>query len=73
MEGFFIALVTIGNKELTETELLMPVCTKYIQELYQTVPFSLGGKWLMINVTEKEILEDTKNLIKIRVAPKAKK
>lgn len=72
MEGFFIALVVIGNKEIGETELLMPMCTGYIQDLYNKTPFSCGGKWLMVNVTDNNILEDVKNLIKIRVKPKVK-
>lgn len=73
MDGFFIALVVIGNKEMGETEMMMPLCTKHVQELYTDSPFSLGGKWLMIRVTDNEILEDVKSLIKIRVVPKAKK
>jgi hypothetical protein len=70
MEGYFIALVVIGNKEMTETELLIPSCTEYVKNLYHDAPFSLGGKWLMIHVTDSDILKDTKELIKIRVSPK---
>ena len=70
MEGYFIALVVIGNKEINETELILPSCSEHIQDLYKNSPFSLGGKWLMINVTDKKILEDVEMLIKIRVLPK---
>jgi len=70
MEGFFIALVVIGNKEIPETEMILPSCSKYIQDLYKNTPFSLGGKWLMINVKNKKILEDIETLVKIRVMPK---
>lgn len=72
MEGFYIALVVIGEKEIPETELILPTCCDYIQELYKSVRFSCGGKWLMINVTSPEILSDVIRLIKIRVRPKTK-
>jgi hypothetical protein len=71
MDGFFIALIVVGNKETEETELLMPSCTKYLQDLYSKTAFSCGGRWLMINVKDKKILNDIKDLIEIRI--KAKK
>lgn len=67
MEDFFTALIVIGNKEVVETEMMLPIFTKYIQKLYKEVPYSVGGKWLMIDVTNPDILQDIKNLIKIRV------
>jgi hypothetical protein len=70
MDGYFIALIVIGNKEVAETELFLPLCSKYVQELYKKTTFSCGGRWLMVNITDKDILEDVKNLIKIRVKPK---
>ena len=72
MEGYFIALVVIGNKEVDETELIMPSFSEYIQKLYKDSVFILGGRWLMINVTDEKILEDVETLIKIRVLPKTK-
>lgn len=70
MEGFFIALVVMGNAESAESELLLPTFGEYIQSLYKRTAFSAGGRWLMINVTEPSILEDTIRLIQIRVRPK---
>ena len=70
MDGFFIALVTIGNKETNEVELTLSSYSDYIQSLYQRTPFSCGGRWLMINVTDKAILEDVLNLVNIRVRAK---
>lgn len=71
MEGYFIALVVIGNQEMHEAELLMPLCSKYTQTLYQKTKFSAGGRWLMVNVTNRSILDDVMKLVKIRVRPKA--
>jgi len=70
MEGFFIALVTIGNKELNEVEQTLSSYSDYTRELFLRTPFSCGGRWLMINVTEKAILEDVLNLINVRVRAK---
>ena len=72
MEDFFIALVVIGTKEDAETEAAMTlgVFSKSVQELYQRTAFSCGGRWLMISVTDKAVLEDVKRLIAIRVKPK---
>lgn len=73
MENYFIALVVIGNKEMDEAEMLISLCSKYTQELYQKTAFSAGGRWLMMNVTDQSILDDVIRLIQIRVRPKAMK
>lgn len=67
MDGYFIALVVVGNKERPEVEMILPTCTEYVQELYESTR-AVGnmGQWLMINVTDEEILEDVENLIQIR-------
>lgn len=67
MDGYFIALVVVGNKELPEVEIILPTCTEYVQGLFEKTR-SVGnmGRWLMINVTDEEILEDVENLIQIR-------
>ena len=70
MDGFFIALVTIGNKETHELEQTLSSYSEYTQALYRRTPFSCGGRWLMISVTEKAILNDVVNLIDLRVRTK---
>ena len=66
MSGYFITLVVIGVKEQVEAEFLLSACSKYTQELYQASHFSAGGKWLMINVVDDQILDDVKQLIQTR-------
>ena len=66
MQGFFIALVVIGAKEQPETELSLPTYSQYLQSLYASTPFSAGGRWLMVQVTSPEILNDVKQLVQIR-------
>jgi len=66
MPGFFVALVVIGNKEQTEAELLLPTFCEHVQDLYGTAASVMGGRWLMIHVTDERVLEDVKRLIQIR-------
>jgi hypothetical protein len=66
MPGFFIALVTIGAKEETEAELLAPTFTNHVQELMKTAARVMGARWLMIHVTDEQVLDDVKRLIRIR-------
>lgn len=71
-QGFFTCLVSVGSKETMEAELLLGKCTEYLRKLYWSAkPFN-GGRWLMIDVTSAEILEDVKALIMLRVAKKKK-
>lgn len=66
-EGYFTAMVSVGSRESAEAEMLLVFCTDYIKNLYQnTRPFN-GGRWLMIEVTSSEILNDVKQLVKLRM------
>lgn len=69
-EGYFTCMVSIGGKEAMEAELLLSSCTDYVRELYWNCrPFN-GSRWLMIDVTSAEILEDVKALVALRVKKK---
>ena len=73
MKDFFIALVVVGTKEETEVELLLEMLTPYVAGLYRRTSFSCGGRWLMIEVKDKDVLDDVKSLINIRVKPRVRK
>ena len=66
MEGFFIALVVIGNKELKEAELVMPSFEESTQSIFTHAGVVMGGRWLMIKVDNEKILDDVKRLIQLR-------
>ena len=68
LPGYFIALVAMGKKEIPEAEQILPILSNYTQNLYEKTPFSAGAKWLMIHVTNQNILRDVKELIKLRVS-----
>lgn len=65
-KGGFTVLIVIGERERLETELMLPFCTQYFQQLYYETTTGMGQKWLMIKVTDEAILEDVKYCIGIR-------
>ena len=66
-EKVFECMVSVGRKEASEAELILPGCSKYIKELYENTEGLNGAKWLMIEVAYEEILVDVKKLIKLRM------
>lgn len=72
MEGYFVALIVISERERTETELALPFFTEYFQQLYRETKTGMGQKWLMINVTDSTVLDDVKQCISIRRGTKKK-
>ncbi len=68
--GRFTCLVCIGARETVEAELLLPSCTEYTQNLYDSVKPLNGSRWLMIVVDAESILDDAKKLISTRTAKK---
>jgi hypothetical protein len=72
-EGFFTCLICIGAKEAMEAELILTVCCAYTQELFQKSRPVNDTRWLMLDVTSEDVLEDVKRLLYVRVKPKQKK
>jgi hypothetical protein len=72
MADYFIALVVIGPKEEEEVKIGMDaeLFTTYLKELYDKTAYSAMGRWLMIDVKDKDVLNDIKHLLTIRVRPK---
>ena len=66
MEGYFIALVVVGRHEFTEAELLMPLCSNYVQTVFNNTKTGNGQKWLMLDVQDEETMKDIFNLINLR-------
>lgn len=69
-EGYFTCMVSVGRKEAMEAEFLLPTCTEYVRELYWKTSLLNGGRWLMIEVRSPDVLDDTKELIALRVKKK---
>lgn len=66
MDRFFIALIVIGDHEMTETELMLSTFTEYFQQLFLETKTGMGQKWLMIIMANEAILDDVKQCIVIR-------
>jgi len=66
MQGYFIALVVVGKREIDEAELLIPFCGEYIKALFHETVFGYSGKWMMVEVKSADVMDDLKKLIAIR-------
>ena len=66
MQGYFIALVVVGSRELTEAEFLMPQCSDYVQTVFKNTKTGNGQKWLMLDVRDRGIMDDVFSLINLR-------
>jgi len=66
-QGYFVALIAVGAKEIVEADLLIPLCDEYTQNLYSRTEFGTCYKSLAVEVTSENILRDVKNLIALRV------
>lgn len=61
--GFFTCMISIGKREETACQLLLPTLTPSVQQLYQASTPMKMGRWLMIDVTDEQILEDVKKCL----------
>jgi len=68
-QGYLQLLVTISSRGVPEAELLMPLCTEYIQNLFKQNDFQ-GSKCLGIELRDESVLRDVKSLIEIRAKTK---
>jgi AraC family transcriptional regulator len=66
MEGYFVVLIVVSQREKIEFELNLPFFSSYLQYLYWETRNGMGQKWLMIDVKDASILEDVKRCIAIR-------
>ena len=67
--GGVTAMVSIGAKDEDAARHALLTCTEYTRLLYARTAASKMGRWLMIDVTSPEILEDVKALLAVRAAP----
>lgn len=68
-QGYFVALMAVGAKEMAGAELLIPLCDAYTQNVYSRTESGATGKSLPLEVKSESILHDVKNFIALRAAP----
>ena len=73
MSGYFVTLVVVGSKEEEEVRTAVDAeyFTAYVKELYDKTMYSAIGRWLMIEVKDKDVLDDIRSLLSIRIRPKS--
>lgn len=68
--GYVTAMVSVAPKDEGAAEGVLLTCTEYTRTLYRNTASSKMGRWLMIDLTSSEILEDIKALLALRVKPR---
>ncbi|CZR95580.1 MULTISPECIES: DUF3788 domain-containing protein [Clostridioides] len=65
-EGSFKALVIVNESNRVEVDLFINTCCDYIKQIYSEIDFFNSSKWLMIQIDNISVLNDTLELIKFR-------
>ena len=68
--GYVTAMVSVAPKDEDAAEGVLLTCTEYTRTLYRNTASSKMGRWLMIDLTSPEVLEDLKALLALRVKPR---
>ena len=68
--GYVTAMVSVAPRDEAAAEALLLTCTEYTRDLYRRTASSKMGRWLMIDLTAPEILEDVKALLALRAKPR---
>ena len=67
--GYVTAMVSVGPRDEAAAERALLTCTEETRALYGRTAPSKMGRWLMLDVTSPERLEDVKALLAVRMAP----
>nr|WP_325178914.1 DUF3788 domain-containing protein [uncultured Oscillibacter sp.] len=67
--GYVTAMVSIAPKDEAAAEGILLTCTEATRTLYQNTASSKMGRWLMLDLTSPELLEDIKALLTLRARP----
>ena len=68
--GYVTAMVSVSPKDEARAEEALLACTEYTKALFRNTASSKMGRWLMIDLTSSEVLEDLKALLALRVKPR---
>lgn len=71
LAGSFSALISLGSKEAEGAAQLVPTLSAYTQALYEKSSPHNGSRWLLLEVTGPEILNDLLDLIALRRRPQS--
>lgn len=71
--GFYTCMVSVGAKLIPDVETLLPTFTPELRALYEKTSFFQGGKWLLLDITDPDHLEDVRRLMCLKAKPPRKK
>ncbi len=71
--GYVTAMVSVAPKDEAAAEGVLLTCTEATQTLYRRTASSKMGRWLMMDLTSPEVLEDVKALLRLRAGGAPKK
>lgn len=64
---YFTCLIVIADKNQPDAEFILPTCEEYVQTIYSKTKSVMGGKWLVLDITNDKILNNVKELIYLRM------
>ena len=64
--GYVTAMISVAPKDEAAAEGILLTCTEATRSLYRRTASSKMGRWLMMDLTAPEILEDAKALLALR-------
>ena len=67
--GYVTAMISVAPKDEAAAEGILLTCTEATRSLYRRTASSKMGRWLMMDLTAPEILEDAKALLALRSKP----
>ena len=62
-------MVSVAPKDEEAAQMALLTCTAETQAVYHRSAASKMGRWLMLDITSPEMLEDVKALLAVRVKP----
>ncbi|MCI9002701.1 MAG: DUF3788 domain-containing protein [Oscillibacter sp.] len=68
--GYVTAMISVAPKDEAAAEGVLLTCTEETRERYRNTASSKMGRWLMLDLTSLEVLEDVKALLALRVKPR---
>lgn len=66
-KGVFTCLVVIGPREEERARLRLTGMSPYLRGLYESARPMMGARWLMIEITDGQILSEALDLIALRM------
>lgn len=71
--GYVTVMVSVAPRDEAAAEGVLLTCTEETRTLYRNTAASKMGRWLMIDLTSPEVLEDIKALLRLRAGGQREK